>query len=233
LWQIGRGAILPAEAVTMRVLLLGLILLLGLAVAPPARAGVCDGTKPRVSPQRGIERGTVVVGWRYSGPGECKDVYNVRWGPIGGPQQQVAVTGRSCTDADISGCAFTADYVTGVPYGFSVQGCHTRFLQSSQCSQWGTARWIPFPDACLYGFVWREAYPGDRTCVEPARREQARRDNAAAASRVDPAGRYGRTSCKTGFVWREARPGDVVCVEPAERTRTAQDNQLGPGRRIP
>jgi len=43
-------------------------------------------------------------------------------------------------------------------------------------------------DACLAGFVWREAGPGDLVCVTPDRRDQARQDNGlSAARRFDPA----------------------------------------------
>jgi hypothetical protein len=79
---------------------------------------------------------------------------------------------------------------------------------------------------CKPGFVWREAYPGDFHCVEPSQRDQARADNAAAATRVDPHGASGPQSCVAGFVWREARAGDLVCVEPHVRSRVAEDNRL-------
>jgi hypothetical protein len=77
---------------------------------------------------------------------------------------------------------------------------------------------------CRSGFVWREAYPGDFVCVEPSQRDQARADNAAAISRIDPNGAWGPQSCVQGFVWREAHPGDLVCVEPWVRDQVAADN---------
>jgi len=81
------------------------------------------------------------------------------------------------------------------------------------------------------GYVWREAYPNDHVCVTPDIRTQARADNAAAASRVQPGGGpFGPDTCKQGYVWREARPSDHVCVTPATRTRAAQDNAEGPYR---
>jgi hypothetical protein len=39
------------------------------------------------------------------------------------------------------------------------------------------------PNSCKAGFVWRETYPGDTVCVEPAIREIVRDENNAAASR--------------------------------------------------
>lgn len=39
------------------------------------------------------------------------------------------------------------------------------------------------PQACLSGFVWREAYPKDLTCVPPASRAQAQTDNREAKRR--------------------------------------------------
>ncbi len=86
---------------------------------------------------------------------------------------------------------------------------------------------------CVPGFVWREAAPGDLVCVEPSQRDQARADNAAAASRVDPNGAFGPNTCVSGFVWREAFPGDVVCVEPRVRDQVRADNAAGPSRIAP
>ena len=52
------------------------------------------------------------------------------------------------------------------------------------------------PDTCLEGYVWREARPADHVCVRPAERDQARADNAAAASRHVAGG----TACISGYV---------------------------------
>jgi hypothetical protein len=43
------------------------------------------------------------------------------------------------------------------------------------------------PDQCLPGYVWRVTTPDDLVCVEPAVRDQAASDNAAAEERRDPA----------------------------------------------
>jgi hypothetical protein len=89
-------------------------------------------------------------------------------------------------------------------------------------------------ERCLQGFVWREAGPTDRVCVTPAVRQQTRDDNAAAASRRNPAGGpYGPNTCLQGFVWREASASDFVCVTPDVRARTREENQLAPSRRNP
>lgn len=87
------------------------------------------------------------------------------------------------------------------------------------------------PDTCRQGYVWRDAFVGDHTCVHPAQRDQAAQDNARAHERIDHRGTHGSNSCIQGFVWREARRGDVVCVTPAVRDQTARDNAAGPGRR--
>ena len=79
-------------------------------------------------------------------------------------------------------------------------------------------------DACIEGYVWREAFSGDHVCVTDAERTRVRADNKAAASRIDPNGDYGRDSCEQGFVWRGARPADHVCVTSEERDRVASDN---------
>jgi hypothetical protein len=88
------------------------------------------------------------------------------------------------------------------------------------------------PDTCLFGFVWRDARPGDHVCVTPATRNQTATDNSLAASRRSPdGGPYGADTCNPGFVWREAVPGDHVCVPPAARSQAAADNAAGPRRR--
>jgi hypothetical protein len=83
------------------------------------------------------------------------------------------------------------------------------------------------PDTCMEGFVWREACGSDHVCVPPATREQAKRDNAAAASRVQPGGgAFGLDTCKQGFVWREAcGPSDHVCVSGQVRSQATADNK--------
>jgi hypothetical protein len=88
------------------------------------------------------------------------------------------------------------------------------------------------PDTCLTGWVWRDAFPGDHVCVTGATRSQAAADNAAAASRRNPAGGdYGPDTCLPGWVWREANPADHVCVTPQTRSQTAADNAQADNRR--
>lgn len=89
----------------------------------------------------------------------------------------------------------------------------------------------PIPYACVDGYVWREAFPGDRVCVTPAVRTQTAIDNRLAASRRAPGGgAYGPDTCQQGFVWREARPEDHVCVTPETREQAARDNRAAPSR---
>ncbi len=89
------------------------------------------------------------------------------------------------------------------------------------------------PDTCQQGYVWREAFPGDTTCVTVQSRAQAAEDNANAESRRNPADRsYGPNTCREGFVWREAQNGDVVCVTPEIREQIRVENALAPSRRI-
>jgi hypothetical protein len=88
------------------------------------------------------------------------------------------------------------------------------------------------PDTCLQGWVWREAFPGDHVCVSGPTRSQAWADNAAAASRRNPAGGpYGPDTCLVGWVWREAQPSDHVCVTPTIRQQTSIDNATAAARR--
>lgn len=81
----------------------------------------------------------------------------------------------------------------------------------------------PLPDGpytCSAGFVWREAFTGDKACVTGAVRGAVAYDNSQAVARRLP----GSVFCVNGFVWREARPGDVVCVTPATRSQAYSDN---------
>ncbi|MBU6372959.1 MAG: hypothetical protein KJS97_09545 [Alphaproteobacteria bacterium] len=88
------------------------------------------------------------------------------------------------------------------------------------------------PATCLGGYVWREARAGDTVCVPPDSRRLARAENAAAASRVDPAGAYGPNTCVAGFVWREAFAGDLVCVTPERRDAVRAENAAAASRRV-
>ena len=86
-------------------------------------------------------------------------------------------------------------------------------------------------DICIQGFVWREAFPGDRVCVMPAIRAQAAEDNRLAVSRRPPSGgSYGPDTCKEGFVWRDAGPRDHVCVPPSTRAQAKEDNNAASSR---
>jgi serine/threonine-protein kinase len=78
-------------------------------------------------------------------------------------------------------------------------------------------------DACIDGYVWREATPGDRICVKPEVRQQVAFDNAQAEDRRNAAA-YDPESCIDGYVWRETTPEDRVCVTPRVRQQVIQDN---------
>jgi hypothetical protein len=82
------------------------------------------------------------------------------------------------------------------------------------------------PNTCAEGYVWRDADELDYVCVNPATREQAAADNAAASERHDAGG----DTCKPGYVWREAFPKDYVCVTPATRAQAKSDNDAAGSR---
>jgi hypothetical protein len=88
----------------------------------------------------------------------------------------------------------------------------------------------PRPDMCIFGFVWREAFPGDHTCVTPDERQQVQIDNSLASIRIDPFGPFGPDTCIVPYVWRGTTPTDHVCVTPEERQRVSDDNFLRPTR---
>lgn len=81
------------------------------------------------------------------------------------------------------------------------------------------------PDQCKPGYVWREAFAGDRACVSGSVRAQAADDNRQAPQRREP----NTDICKPGFVWREAGPGDHVCVTGLTRSQIAQQNREARG----
>jgi Trypsin len=84
---------------------------------------------------------------------------------------------------------------------------------------------------CKSGFVWRVARPEDLVCVTPAARTRTSRENAEAASRVNPASAYGPNTCISGFVWRAAFAGDRVCVTPEVRALVQKENAEAATRR--
>ncbi|SFK35353.1 PASTA domain-containing protein [Caulobacter sp. UNC279MFTsu5.1] len=89
----------------------------------------------------------------------------------------------------------------------------------------------PAIGACVEGFVWREAWPGDRVCVTPESRYLAAQENAQAAARRSPyGGAYGPDTCLQGYVWRDGFVGDHVCVSGERRSVVAQENAAGPSR---
>jgi hypothetical protein len=91
----------------------------------------------------------------------------------------------------------------------------------------------PGPDVCKDGYVWREAFRGDRVCVSPETRIQAAQDNRLAYSRRSTSNdRPLPDTCVDGFVWREASITDHVCVTPQTRAQTAADNANAASRRV-
>jgi hypothetical protein len=94
------------------------------------------------------------------------------------------------------------------------------------------AQAAPAPDTCVSGYVWREAYTGDRVCVTPSTRSQAWYDNSQAAARRNPYGAYGPYTCVSGYVWRVAIASDLVCVLPSVRSQVAYDNSQAAYRRV-
>jgi len=98
---------------------------------------------------------------------------------------------------------------------------------ASSASTTGSSPTLPAASsACGPGLVERLAGPADRVCVRPLSRGRTARENAEAASHVDPHGAYGPNSCRAGFVWREAFVGDVVCVTPRTRKTVALENYV-------
>jgi hypothetical protein len=78
------------------------------------------------------------------------------------------------------------------------------------------------PYTCKPGYVWREAFYGDKVCVTPANRDAVRAENGDAWWRTSSTG--SPRWCLSGYVWREARPTDYVCVPPASRDRERSNN---------
>jgi hypothetical protein len=85
-------------------------------------------------------------------------------------------------------------------------------------------------NACLEGWVWRQAIPTDYVCVTPAVRTQTAKDNVAGPSHEAVGSPFDFESCAIGYVWREAYPNDQVCVLPATRQQAANNNAQAPNR---
>jgi hypothetical protein len=94
------------------------------------------------------------------------------------------------------------------------------------------AQAAPAADTCVSGYVWREAYAGDRVCVSPATRSQTWYDNGQAPYRRNPSGAWGPYTCVSGYVWRVVTPSDLVCVTPATRSQVTYDNTQAAYRRL-
>jgi hypothetical protein len=110
---------------------------------------------------------------------------------------------------------------------FSFEQIETRVFLPGEVLNTGPPLPSPSPPAsgpgqCPAGFVPREAYSGDRLCVNSGARGQTLLDNVAAPSRTKPDG-----TCIQGYVWRQAIPSDHVCVTPATRTQAQSDNRTG------
>ncbi|MFE6040214.1 RICIN domain-containing protein [Streptomyces sp. NPDC056452] len=96
-------------------------------------------------------------------------------------------------------------------------------------TQGATAQAPLDPEACVEGFVWRGATPGDRVCVPPEVQQQAAEDNSQAEARRNPeGGPWGPNTCLEGYVWRLATPADLICVTVEVRSATAQENAEAP-----
>jgi hypothetical protein len=108
--------------------------------AGAASANTCGGSSPRVgwhfvSPNVPGER-VLRITWRYNGPEDCKDLYNVRWAVIDRGGQQVEVGGADCPQFSVPErfCRHDVTVNTDEPYRFMVQTCDERFLEASSCS---------------------------------------------------------------------------------------------------
>ncbi|MFC4897701.1 hypothetical protein ACFQVD_25320 [Streptosporangium amethystogenes subsp. fukuiense] len=82
---------------------------------------------------------------------------------------------------------------------------------------------------CLEGYDHREAVAGDKVCVTPAAREQARVDNEDAPRWVD----YETGGCLSTRRWRLITPTDKVCITPETEQQIIADNQAAPSRTNP
>ncbi|MFI6453847.1 hypothetical protein ACIBF6_20080 [Streptosporangium amethystogenes] len=82
---------------------------------------------------------------------------------------------------------------------------------------------------CLEGYDYREAVAGDKVCVTPAAREQARIDNYDAPRWVD----YETGGCLHVRRWRLITPDDHVCITPETEQQIIADNQAAPSRTNP
>jgi hypothetical protein len=152
---------------------------------------------------------------------------NLQLGRLGSPRFANPCVGSTpniekwwscCCNATLTFCIDCES--PGFPAGpLTRRRCICECLSDAHCASFGT-------ETCKRGFVWREAYAGDRVCVPVASRTRAADDNRHAAERRAGGGPFGPDSCKTGFVWREASPNDHVCVTVQTRADTRAENNL-------
>ena len=193
-------------------------------------AGLCQLDRPCTSLTYDSSTATVKARISDFNTADTADFFQVRWTINRGgavqtfPQQKISSSVQQSFSYAYFGPLAVADRSAVI--GYSAQSC-TSGVFGSSCTPWETQTIVPLPygpDTCAQGYVWRDAFAGDRICVTPASRNQAASDNAAAASRVNPQGAWGPNTCVNGYVWRVARPSDLVCVTPAVRNQTATEN---------
>lgn len=182
-------------------------------VAPEAMSGgAVQVTVPEV--YRRTTPGELPLTVRTDRGGHSAQQY-IRFAAMSAPASGIAIVKSPATDVEVGAPARAGTVAPGVLRG----GANPAVRRS---------------EACVAGFVWREATPQDRACVTPDARARAARQNAEAASRrVADAPPNAPAPCLPGYVWRGAVPGDAVCVTPAERAQAAEENRLAPSRVAP
>jgi hypothetical protein len=214
------------------VVVFALVLLVLAMGATRASAQCTPDTTPvitGVAHQPGSTAVTIV--WNYGADTFCvwpPDFYQVRWTAGDGP-----ATGNQSPQIN-SDQASASWVLTGIDpssvYGFIVQACATRFLAPSNCTQWSPmAYYKPYgPLNCRTGYLWRNAFSGDKVCVTPTQQGQAEAENAAGPGLIKTDG-----FCDPGYVWRQAIPTDHVCVTPSERSDATNENAAAPSHTLP
>jgi hypothetical protein len=218
-----------------------------LRTGPPATA---TQSQPPPAPHIDTKQshaGPTFIGVRWDARGFNFDSYFVAYRPTSGNPDLWAK--KHHKDDGTWGYDRIDGLLPSQDYYIAVQGC-TSGLFGGKCWDWSpvetmTTHAYPLhsgPDTCLPPFVWREAFAGDRVCVDEKRRDTVKADNAQAAKRrVGPGCSTGpgpiscpfnpSEACVSPWVWREAQPADRVCVTWQERDLVRSENASAHQRR--
>jgi hypothetical protein len=140
----------------------------------------------------------------------------------------------SCLDGYVPRQARPSDNVCVTPMTRTQTAADNAAAGSTHIPGSNSCKCLPTaPGKPCFQLYPRGAFTGDYVCVSKATRDQAAKDNALAADRINPARLvFGPNTCADDYVWREADDSDYVCVTPDTQALTLADNMAARMRRM-